>query len=274
MAINGAAVQKWLATGIVSLKGFNATQSTVNGAAIVATGNGTGPGATLTGGSSNGSGAVVQGGGTSGAGITALGGTSNGQGGNFTGGGTGTGVRGLGGSTSGTGGDFEGGMPNGIGLIGNGTGTSPGLKAIAGGASETAIDARGNVDFSNATTGDSTLDKQQTPSNLIRASVRATFAGGTTDPTVNAGFNISAVKNAGTSSSFYVELDFNLGTDAIAVFSDFSGAPGLYKIRSVETFQTVVSSKTRIAFQTLDSTTGATNAAGIGGGFNLIVTAP
>jgi hypothetical protein len=143
--------------------------------------------------------------------------------------------------------------------------------AQAGGTSQTALIAVGNTDYSTAPTGNTTLDKQQSPSNLVRASVRATYVGGAVDPTVNKSFNVSAVKATGI-GSFYVELDFDLGTDAIAVFSDFANAGGTFKIRSVEVSQSVVSSKTRIAFQSVDTTTGGVVNTGIGNGFNLIVT--
>lgn len=283
MSINGTVVQKWLSTGITAPLGATLTQSQTNTVALVATGNGTAAGATLTGGSSNGSGITVIGGGTSGAGINATGASSNGSGGVFSGGatagtgvvatGTGasTGVVGTGGTTSGKGGYFEGGTPNGVGVHGNGTGTAAGVLAQAGGSSQTAIDARGNTDYSSAPTGNSTLDRQQTPSNLIRASLRATYNGGAVAPTVVQSFNVSAAAATGV-GSFYVELNFDLGTDAVAVFSDFAGAGGIFKIRSVEVSQSVVSSKTRISFQTVDTTTGGVVNSGTGNGFSLIVT--
>lgn len=281
-SVNGAVVQKWLATGVVAPLGATLTQSQSNTVALVATGNGTAAGATLTGGSSNGSGVTAIGGGTSGPGITATGGSSNGAGGVFAGGagggdaiqatgtGTASGITASGGATSGIGVVGTGGAPNGIGVYGNGTGTGAGIRAQAGGSSQTAIVAVGNTDYSTAPTGNSTLDKQQTPSNLIRASCRATYNGSSSDPTIVSSFNISAVTNTG-SNSFYVELNFDLGTNAIPIFSDFSGAGGVFSIRTVEVFQTVVGSKTRIAFQTLNTTTGTLANPGTAG-FNLIVT--
>jgi hypothetical protein len=100
--------------------GITITQSTVNGNALTATGNGTGAGVRGTGGASSGAGLVGIGGATNGPGVTGEG-TGTGRGGSFLGGATGPGLLGVGGGG------------NSPGVQGQAAGTGPAFEALTGG---------------------------------------------------------------------------------------------------------------------------------------------
>lgn len=195
---NGVKVQEWSATtatfplavavtGTTALTGaataaagVTVAQSTTNGSAVTATGNGTGAGVTTTGGAT-------------GAGISATGGATGGNGGTFIGTGSdGDGVRGtgkgtaqggdfVGGDSSGTGVDGRGGAPNGIGVYAEGAGTGPGLLVHTGHARFTG----GNPSSSTAYTN------YLTPMNLIKAWGLITGSGGSYS--ITSGFNLTSV---------------------------------------------------------------------------------
>lgn len=123
--------------------GITVTQSTSNGRAVTATGNGTGEGGQFTGGATNATGVQGLGGGTTGTGVYGQGGSANGTGvfglgtgGNpgvdGQGGATGHGIKGTGGASDGFGGLFQGGATNGRGLTSVGAGTGVGVHTTGG----------------------------------------------------------------------------------------------------------------------------------------------
>lgn len=202
LTANGVNTLQWSATGVTfpllssatgilsTTNGLTATQSTTNGSAVTATGNGaghgvigtggpTGHGFYGTGGASGGSGVIGIGGATNGSGGVFLGGASNGPGITSTGDGTAQGGSFVGGDTSGTGVIGTGGAPNGIGGDFTGTGTGVAVQVGTGHAKFTGAVASSATGFTNT----------QTPMNLIKAWGQISNSGSTY--TVNAGFNIS-----------------------------------------------------------------------------------
>lgn len=171
MGVNTTRVQTWNTSGstfnepLASEKGYTATQSTSNSAAITCTGNGSGDGMVATGGATGdgvtgnggatsgngvvgagtggghgvvgtgqaaGFGVLGTGGGTNAAGVRGVGGATNGAGGSFLGTGSGAGVSSTGGGSSGAGGTFTGGASNGTGVICQGDGTGAGVSSTGG----------------------------------------------------------------------------------------------------------------------------------------------
>ncbi len=253
--------------GGTSGAGVTATGGSSTGVGVVANGGGTANGVTATGGATNGNGLVGQGGGTTGVGVRGLGGSGNAAGGVFVGGSTGDGLQAQGShGLSATGTQYEG-------VLASGAPGQAGVRADPGSGGAVAITSNGNIDLSGAATASTTTaDRQLTPSNLIRAAARCTYNGNLADPIVSSSFNVSAVKYAGSANTFYVDLSFNAGTAMIPVFTDI-GTGGLLRVHTVEVSpQAVVGSKTRITFQTMDTTTGNNTNPGVNAGFNLIVT--
>jgi hypothetical protein len=121
---NGTDIQKWSSTGVTVYqaalfeKGVVVTNSTTNGSALTATGNGNGAG-------------LVGIGGATGNGVTATGGATGGVGGSFQGTGSSVGVLGVGAPNS-RGGSFTGGSGNAGGVDGFGTGSGAGVTGVGG----------------------------------------------------------------------------------------------------------------------------------------------
>lgn len=167
--VQSVQAQKWTATGVTVPVGLTVTQSTTNGNAVTAVGNGTGYAINATGGSSNGtayagtgvgtghgffgtSGSTSSGGfgvfgqGATGSGNGGVKGLGDGAGPGVTGTGgasSGTGMTGTGGASSGTGVLGTGGAPNGTGVGGLGSGTGPGVFGTAGSSSAEGVVATG-----------------------------------------------------------------------------------------------------------------------------------
>lgn len=214
MSVGGVKVQEWATTGSTfplllavtgaqtNAAGLTATQSTSNGSAITATGDGSGKGGVFTGGST-------------GQGLTATAGGGNTTGGTLTGTGTGAGATGVGGSTAagGYGGSFTGGGTNAAGALCTGGGTGAGVLAVGGGSAGTG--GPGIVVTSNGTTrgsiefGDANPASTQGFSNVIRASsvpkawghLESSGAGALT---VSAGFNIASVACGGAGNDDFI----------------------------------------------------------------------
>jgi hypothetical protein len=179
-------------------------------------------------------------------------------------------VQGQGGPSGGIGGAFTGGTSGAGALITGGSG-APGAILNPGAGQATAAAVNGLFDFRSAPTGSSTVDRQQGPSNLLRAWARCQYTTATSDPTLLAGFNVSAVAYA-SFGHYYLDVAFDMGTSCCVVVSDFTSASGL-QVRTVETGQSTVGGKTRIAFQVVNTQTGNVVSAVAPLGFNVQVTA-
>lgn len=212
IAAGGVKAQEWTTTGstfplaLTTAAGLTATQSTTNGSAITATGNGTGHGVVGLGtGASAGSytGFGVLGVGTTNKpGVGGVGGSGNSIGGSFVGNGTAQGVYGAGGSS-------------GIGVDGVGGGTALGGR-FASGTASTGASQQSAVQLTNGNLLFSGVDPNSnhpftntlTPLNIIKTwgVVSVTSGAGT----LRAGFNISStVTDAG--SSFTIALITDIG---------------------------------------------------------------
>ena len=145
LTVGGNAVLQATAAGAFTLLGITSTSTVTNASAFVGTGNGTGPGALLTGGAGGAPG--VSGTGTvASPGVAGVGGPSNGPGLQGTGTGTGQGVIGTGGSGGGV-----------------------GITAIPGTTGLVALDSQGNITLSGAALANAPNVSVSGPSTLTYA---------------------------------------------------------------------------------------------------------
>lgn len=208
MSIAASPAQTWAATGttfplactvtglITGAAGEVLTQSTANGSAITATGNGTGKGGVFTGGSTDGTAITATGGASNGKGIVVVT-TGTGDGLQITagrngivatsGGATGVGIDATG-AGSGSGGYFTG------GTTGAGVTAAAGTAATGGTRKDALVLTNGDVDMSGVTNPTSTtaISERLTPMNLPKAWATITVAGSNSQ-SVLAGFNIASI---------------------------------------------------------------------------------
>ena len=233
---DGTDISKFTPTGITlyqattAEKGLTVTNSTTNGAGTTSTGNGTGAGVVSTGGASGAVGGLFTGTVNNVAGSFQGHGTAAGI--SSAGGATGPGVSAVGGVTSGVGGTFSAQAGNSAGIASTGHGTGVG-GLFAAGTAATATDPTNAVELTNGNlklsgtppNPDESLSNTLTPANIPKAwGTVAVAVGG--DETLNAGFNIASVSNAGGDLTVTLAQDFASANYAVMAHVYVSGLQG------------------------------------------------